>query len=77
MVEMLKGVLGRLGSLLLAVAAGLALAFGLRRAGERAGRQAAEAVQRERERANARAQERAAARYRHDGAAERLRRGQF
>lgn len=69
--------LQQLGPLLLAVLAGLALAVGLRRAGERAGRQAAEAEARERERRNAQDQVRAAARFRQDGAAERLGRGDF
>jgi len=69
--------LEQLGPLLLAVLAGLALAVGLRRSGERAGRRALEAELRERERRNADAQAQAAARFRRDGAAERLRRGEF
>lgn len=69
--------LSQLGPPALAVLAGLALAIGLRRAGERAGQRAAEGELRERERRNALAQERAAARFRRDGAAERLRRGEF
>lgn len=71
------GWLGQLAPLVLAVLAGLALAIGLRQAGERAGQRAAEGELRERERRNAEAQERAAARFRRDGAAERLRRGEF
>lgn len=70
----------RLGGLLplaLAVLAGLTLAVGLRRFGERAGHRAAELEQRTRERANAQAQARAAAAYLRVGAAERLRRGKF
>lgn len=73
----ITGRLGQLGPLLLAVLAGVALAAGLRRSGERAGRRALEAELRERERRNADAQARAAARFRRDGAAERLRRGDF
>lgn len=73
----ITGRLDQLGPLLLAVLAGLALAAGLRRSGERAGWRALEAELRERERRNADAQTRAAARFRRDGAAERLRRGDF
>lgn len=73
----LAGRLSGIWPVLLALLAGLALAFGLRRSGERAGRRAAEAEQARREQDNARAQARAAARYRRDGAVERLRRGQF
>ena len=69
--------LGDLLPLLVAIVAGLALAFGLRGAGERNGRVAAELEQRTRERAVAKAQARAAAAYRGDGAAERLRRAEF
>lgn len=72
------GDMGRgLGPILLAILAGLALAFGLRKSGEIAGRRAAEAEQEERRRKNERAQIDAAASYRRDGAAERLRRGDF
>ncbi|WP_366556457.1 hypothetical protein [Aquibaculum sediminis] len=77
---MMAWIMARLSGIwpvVLALLAGLALAFGLRRSGERAGRRAAQAEQATRERDNARAQARAAARYRRDGAAERLRRGDF
>ena len=69
--------LSRLTPLALALLAGLALAAGLRRSGERAGWVAARVELREEERRIAKAQEQAAARFRHDGAAERLRSGDF
>lgn len=73
----LKSSLLRLAPLTLALLAGVILAAGLRRSGERAARVALEAQRCEEERRHARDQALAVARFRHDGALERLRRGDY